>query len=195
MKKYCITGDVIDLITSLNPSKSVGPNSIPITLLKIIGSSVSPLLAFLVNQSFQSGIFPDKLNIGKVISLFKKGNPELPSNYRPISLLPIVSKIFEKLMYRRLYRFLESHKVLFSSQFGGQENHSIDHALVSLTEAIRNTPDNKRFGCGIFIDVQKAFDTVHHRMLLSKLEHYGIRGCALEWFRSYLSNRIQYILV
>ena len=187
--------EVDDLISILNPSKSVGPNSIPIKLLKIIGSSVSQFLALLVNQSFQSGFFPDKLKIAKVISLFKKGNPEIPSNYRPISLLPIFSKIFEKLMYRRLYRFLEIHKVLYSLQFGFQENHSIDHALVSFTEAVRNTLDNKRLGCGIFIDLQKAFDTVNHRILLSKLEHYGVRGCALEWFGSYLSDRKQYVSV
>ena len=187
--------EVNDLINILNPSKSVGPNSIPIKLLKIIGCSVSPLLALLVNQSFQSGIFPDKLKIAKVIFIFKKGNPELPSNYRPISLLPIFSKIFEKVMYKRLHRFLEIHKVLYSLQFGFQENHSIDHALVSLTEAVRSTLDNKRLGCGIFIDLQKAFDTVNHRILLSKLEHYGIRGCALEWFRSYLSDRKQYVSV
>ena len=187
--------EVNDLINILNPSKSVGPNSIPIKLLKIIGHSVSPLLALLVNQSFQSGTFPDKLKVAKVISLFKKGNPELPSNYRPISLLPVFSKIFEKLMYRRLYKFLDIHKVLYSLQFGFQENHSIDHALVSLTEAVRNTLDNKRLGCGIFIDLQKAFDTVNHRILLSKLEHYGVRGCALEWFKSYLSDRKQYVSV
>ena len=98
-------------------------------------------------------------------------------------------------MYRRLYRFLEIHKVLYSLQFGFQENHSIDHALVSLIEAVRNTLDNKRFGCGIFIDLQKAFDTVNHAILLSKLEHYGVRGCALEWFRSYQSDRNQYVSV
>ena len=92
--------EVNDLINILNPSKSVGPNSIPMKLLKIIGYSVSPHLALLVNQSFQSGVFPDKLKIAKIISIFKKGNPELPSNYRPISLLPIFSKIFEKLMYK-----------------------------------------------------------------------------------------------
>ena len=187
--------EVNDLINTLNPSKSVGPNSIPIKLLKNLGSSVSPLVALLVNQSFQSGVFPVKLKIAKVITPFKKGNPELPSNYRPISLLPIFSKIFEKLMYRRLFRFLEVHNVLYSLQFGFQENHSIDHALVSLTEAIRNTLDNKRFGCGIFIDLQKTFDTVNHEILLSKLEHYGVRGCALEWFRSYLSDRKQYVSV
>ena len=187
--------EVKDSISSLDPSKSVGPNSIPIKLLKVIGSCISPLLALLVNQSFQSGNFPNKLKIAKVISIFKKGNPEIPSNYRPISLLPIFSKIFEKLMYKRLYSFLETHKVIFSLQFGFQENHSIDHALVSLTEAIRNTLDNKRFGCSIFIDLQKAFDTVNHGILLSKLEHYGVRGCALEWFRSYLSDRKQYVSV
>ena len=98
-------------------------------------------------------------------------------------------------MYRRLYRFLEIHKVLYSLQFGFQENHSIDHALVSLTEAVRNTLDNKRLGCRIFIDLQKAFDTVNHRTLLSKMEHYGVRGCALEWFKSYLSDRKQYVSV
>ena len=187
--------EVNDLIYSLNPSKSVGPNSTPIKLLKIIGPSFSPFLALIVNQSFQSGIFSDKLKIAKVISLFKTGNPELPLNYRPISLLPIFSKILEKLMYRRLYRFLEHQKVLYSLQFGFQENHSIDRALVSLTEAVRNTLDNKRLGCGIFIDLQKAFDTVNHRILLSKLEHYGVHGCALEWFRSYLPDRKQYVSV
>ena len=98
-------------------------------------------------------------------------------------------------MYRRLYRFLEIHKVLYPLQFGFQENHSIDHALVSLTEAIRNTLDDKRLGCGIFIDLQKAFDTVNHRILLSKMEHYGIRGCALEWLKSYLRNRKLYASV
>ncbi len=90
--------EVNDLINSLNPSKPVGPNSIPIKLLKVIGTFVSPRLALLVNQSFQFCIFPDKLKVAKVITLFKKGNPDLPSNYRPVSLLPIFSKVFEKLI-------------------------------------------------------------------------------------------------
>ena len=158
--------EVKDIIDALNPSKSVGPNSIPIKLLKIVGCSISPLLALLMNHSFQSGIYPDTFKIAKVISLFKKGNPELPSNYRPISLLSIFSKIFEKLMYKRLYSFLEVHNILYSLQFGFQENHSIDHALVSLTESVKNTLDNKRLGCGIFIDLQRAFDTVNHKILL-----------------------------
>ena len=98
-------------------------------------------------------------------------------------------------MYKQLYKFLEIHNIRYSLQFGCQENHSIDHTLVSLTEAIRDTHDNKRFGCGIFIDIQNAFDTVNQKILLAKLEHYGVRGCALEWFRSYLCDRKQYVSV
>ena len=127
--------------------------------------------------------------------MFKKGNPQLPSNYRPISLLPVFSKIYEKLMYKRLYSFLKTQEILFSLQFGFQENHSIDHALISMTESIRSTLDDKQFGCGIFIDLHKAFDTVNHNILISKLEHYGVRGCALQWFQSYLSDRNQFVSI
>ena len=105
-----------------------------------------------------------------MISLFRKGNPELSSNYRLISLLPITSKIFENFMYRGPYRFLEIHKVLYSFQFGFQENHSKNHALVSVTETVRNTLDNKGFGDGIFSDLQKSFDTVNRAVLLSNLQ-------------------------
>ena len=92
-------------------------------------------------------------------------------------------------------KFIEIHDILYSLLFGLQENHPIRHVLASLTEVIRNTLDNKRFGYGIFIDLQKAFDTVNHRILLAKLQYCGVRGCALGWFRSYLSDRKQYACV
>ena len=137
-------------------------------------------------------MFPDQLKVAKVISIFKKGDYQLTSNYRPISLLFIFSEIIERAMYKRLFEFLKLHKILYNLQFGFQEHHSIDHAPISLTETIRYSLDNKRFGCGIFIDLQKAFDTVNHQILLSKMEHYGVRGGALDWFKSYLSEREQY---
>ena len=98
-------------------------------------------------------------------------------------------------MYERLYNFLVKYEILYSLQFGFRAYHSINHALVSLTEAIKNSLDNRKFGCGIFLDLQKAFDTVNHDILLMKLEHYGIRGISLDWFKSYLSGRKKYVSV
>ena len=96
-------------------------------------------------------------------------------------------------MYERLYNFLAEHEILFELQFGFRASHSINHALVNQTEAIKNSLDNRKFGCGIFIDLQKAFDTVNHNILLMKLENHGIRGITLDLFKSYLSDRKQYV--
>ena len=119
----------------------------------------------------------------------------LVSNYRPISLLLNINKIFKKLVYSRLYSFFNLHNCIFELQFGFRANHSTNHALFSLTEEIRKALDNSNFACGIFIDLQRAFDTVDHQISLSKLEHYGIRGIANGWFKSYLSNRQQFVSI
>ena len=96
-------------------------------------------------------------------------------------------------MHKRLYVFLEERNILFQNQFGFRKNNSTSFALINITEKIKETIDNKKYGCGIFIDLRKAFDTVNHEILLNKLEHYGIRGNALIWFKSYLENRKQYV--
>ena len=96
-------------------------------------------------------------------------------------------------MYTRLYSFLEKHKLLFNRQFGFRSKYSTNHAIVSLTELIKKHLEDNKFVCGIFIDLQKAFVTVNHEILLSKLDHYGVRGIANNWFRAFLSNRKQFV--
>ena len=190
------TKEIILIIDSFDNNKAQGPYSIPTDVLKIIKSNICYPLKEIINLSFATGIYPTKLKIARVNPIFKnKGDPLNFSNYRPISLLSNINKIFEKLVYSRLYSFLNLHNSIYDLQFGFRAKHSTNHALISLTESIREALDNGNFACGIFIDLQKAFDTVDHFILLKKLEHYGIRGRANEWFQSYLSNRQQFVSI
>ena len=180
--------EVLEIIKSLN-NKSSGPSSIPLDLLQIVADLIVFPLCHIINMSFSKGIFPEKLKIMKVIPLHKGGSTQDLNNFRPISLLSIFDKIIEKILHKRLYQFLEHHHILFENEFGFRKDNSTSYALMEITEKIKESIDSGKFGCGIFIDLRKAFDTVNHGILFKKLEHYGVRGMLLEWFRSYLTDR------
>ena len=185
--------EILTIVQSLEPSKSCGYDEINVNLLKkIIFYIVSPL-NHVFNLSFTSGIFPDAMKIAKVIPVFKKDDPAEIKNYRPISLLPILSKVLEKLAYKRLYKFLTDNNLLNPNQFGFRKGYSTEYAIIQSCDKIINTSAKKEHIIGIFLDLSKAFDTIDHKILINKLNKLGIRGIILSWFENYLYNRKQYV--
>ncbi|XP_065680647.1 uncharacterized protein LOC136094568 [Hydra vulgaris] len=187
--------EVLSIIHSLNDSKASGPYSIPIPIFKALANDISPVLSELFNLSFTSSVFPDILKTASVIPIHKNDSKLERNNYRPISLLSNVSKLLEKLMYSRIYNFLNNSAFFHIRQFGFRSNHSTSHALICITEMIRGAIDSGSFACGVFIDHQKAFDTVDHNILVKKLNYYGIRGIANHWFSSYITDRTQFVSI
>ena len=187
--------EVFNIIQTFDINKSLGPNSIPIYILKIANNFFSSILCDIANLCFQMGVFPNLCKIAKVIPIYKKDNPMLCQNYRPISLLPIFSKILEKLIYKRMYDFIEKHNLIYKRQFGFRSKHSTTHALISTTESIKSQIDEGNIAGGVFIDLQKAFDTVNHDILCDKISYYGFVGISQQIIRSFLSNRKQYVSI
>ena len=141
------------------------------------------------------GVFPDALKLTKVIPIHKANSKMIVSNYRPISLIPLFSKIFEKLMHKRIMDFLVKQNILSKKQYGFQKNKSTEHAILDLQSKIIDAFEKKERSCCIFLDFAKAFDTVNHSILIKKLNYYGIRGETLNWLQSYLSNRKQCVQI
>ena len=154
---------------------------------------MSKLLLRIFRLSLEEGIFPDDLKTVKVTPLFKAGNENDFGNYQPISVLSCFSKIFEKIMYKRLFNHLSEHNLLYQKQFGFQQGHSTEHAIMQLIDQINDKFETNCFTLGIFIDLSEVFDIVDHQILISKLNNYGVKGKYLSWFKSYLENRKQYL--
>ena len=176
-------------------SKSTGPNSITIILLKKLEIWFLLPLTKLINKSFETGIFSDICKVGKVVPIFRSETSLICNNYRPISFLSNIGKIIKNLMHQRFNFFLEQCNCYYPFQFGFRLNYSTNSALMSIVENIQTQLDNGEFPIGVFVDLRKAFDTVDHRVLLQKLEHYGVRGISKKWFSSYLTNRKQFVSI
>jgi len=185
--------DVAEIIHKLNAKHSYGQDSISTVLLKQIASVIVPILTLIINQSLSTGIFPDKLKVAKIIPLFKKDDQHTFDNYRPISLLPAISKVFEKAVYLQLYDYLTKNNLLYKSQYGFRTLHSTETASLEIIDIITKNLDDDKIPLGIFLDLSKAFDTLNHEILIEKLNYYGIQNTELKWFNNYLTDRLQFV--
>jgi len=185
--------EVANVIQRLNTKKSCDVNGMSVWLIKQCYKHILTPLTKLINKSFESGVFPAQLKTAKVIPIYKKDDPCLASNYRPISILPVLSKIFEKVFYERFVKFLIKFDVLSPDQFGFMKNRSTIDAVTTLVEAIVESLDKNEELLAVFLDLSKAFDRVHHDILIHKLKASGIRGLPLKWLKSYLTGRDQFV--
>ena len=179
-------------VKSLKES-SAGWDGITGKVVKLVIENITDPLVHVINLSLKEGVFPEELKIARVIPLYKSNDPMVFGHYRPVSVLPVLSKVFEKVMYSRVLSFLIKLKCLYKHQYGFKQGHSTYMALLILQDKLITALENGEFTLGISLDFSKSFDTIDHQILLKKLEMYGIRGIAQEWLASYLSNRVQYV--
>lgn len=187
--------EILHAVKNFKNSKSSGVDNISNFLLKKLINSILKPLNYLINLSFKYGQFPNCFKISKIIPLFKSGCKKSINNYRPISLISSISKLMEKLMHSRLNKFLENHDILTKFQYGFRKNVSTEFAILDLTHYIISNIESKLHTIGIFIDLKKAFDSLDHNILLAKLDNYGIRGIAFQWFKSYLADRFHFVAI
>lgn len=183
--------EVWGVIKTCNNKTSCDIDDINMKTIRVVAMEIVKPFTHICNLSFQCGQFPSRMKMAKIIPLYKSGDKQCFNNYRPVSLLPQFSKILEKLFDKRIRNFIDKHNLLTDSQYGFRQNRSTSLALIDLVEEISNCIDKKKFVVGIFIDLQKAFDTIDHNILINKLENYGIRGIAKQWLQSYLTGRMQ----
>ena len=180
------------LIQRLKKTKC-GIDEMPPSIFSSMSGILSYPVSILINASIECGKFPDVFKLARVTPVFKRGDKADPSNYRPISSLPYLSKIFERYVTNQITSFFSKFNIISKSQFGFQKGVSTADALIELTESIYQSLNNKSHHISILIDLKKAFDTMNHNILLNKLYLYGIRGLPLAWFRSYLGQRRSYV--
>lgn len=188
-------GQVEKLLSQLKDCKSPGSDGIPGSLLSRTADLISPSLTSLFNKSLKTGVFPKVMKIAHISPLFKGGDKSSPSNYRPISLLPILSKVLERIVHNQINTYLTQHALLPDNQFAYRKQFSAEDALTIAAERILQGKDKKNFSAACFIDLSKAFDKVQHKILIRDLHDTGIMGTPLRWFSSYLTGRVQRVVI
>ena len=192
--EYTDSEKINKIISELQSKDSEGIDGISTNFLKKISNEVSKPLSYIINQSIYSGIFPSRLKIARVIPLFKNKDKDTNfENYRPISLLTAISKVFEKTVYLQVVHYLNVNGLFYPNQYGFRKGHSTEYATIELIDRITQNVSENKTPFAIFLDLSKAFDTLDHEILLTKLDHYGIKDNKLLWFKSYLTGRSQYV--
>jgi hypothetical protein len=181
------------MISKMKSKTSCGHDGLSNKVLKLIKHEISHPLSLLINKSLHTGIFPDSMKIAKVLPLYKKGDLHDVNMYRPISLLPVLSKVLEKVVNQQLFAYLNLHTLLTKSQFGFRPKMSTTHAIMSNIKYIEEAKYRKKKAMNIYLDLTKAFDSLDHTILIRKLEYYGVKNYELKWFTSYLTNRRQFV--
>ena len=180
-------------LLNLKSTKALGHDNLPPKILKDAALALAEPLTYIINRSLRDSTVPGTLKIAKVLPLFKSGPKTLMDNHRPISILPAISKILERVVYDQLSGYLERNDLITSSQFGFRRRYNTELAVTLFTDRIRLAMDQGKLTGAVFIDLQKAFDTVEHSVLLSQLLFYGVTGNELMWIENYLSGRFQYV--
>ncbi len=183
---------VASTLRGLKACKATGLDKIPAKILKLSANIIAPSLTFIFNLSLATGVYIDEWKRARVTPIFKSGDRRQCENYRPISILPVVSKAFEKDVFRQVYRYLSESSLLSKFQSGFRPKHSTVTALIQMCDEWLENMDNGKLNGVVFIDIKKAFDSINHRIMLNKMnEQFGILGVELKWFESYLTNREQ----
>ena len=177
--------EILNILKKFSSRKSTGPDKIPCKILKLSARSLAPILSDLINECFIQGVFPKSLKNARVTPIFKGEDPYVPPQWRTISIMPIISKLIEKIVSKRLISYLNKNKILTNNQFGFRSGHSTAHAILNINEQVLSNIDANKHTLSIFLDLSKAFNCVNHDILIKKLKNYGYAAALL----SFLSYR------
>ena len=183
-------------LRNLKVNKSTGLDRIPARILKLASDIIAPSLTFIFNLSLATGICIDDWKRARVTPIYKSEDKMKCENYRPISILPIISQVFEREVFRQVYQYLSENSLLSRFQSGFRPKYSTLSVLIQMYDEWFQNMDDGNSNCVVFLDVQKAFDSINHEILLRKMHDcFGVVGTEMEWFKSYLTNREQQCIV